>query len=619
MALAMYPAVRRLPRYALLLLASLACRATSRAPELAVSSDNRTPAGSLHGAELTLDLEVRSVRWRPAGDGGYTLRTVAFAERGKPATIPGPLIRVPAGTVIRARLTNTLPDSTIVVHGMQSRPGVEEPGLALRPGESRELRFAAGEPGTYFYWGGRPGNSLEDRIWFDEELSGGFIVDPPGKIPDDRVFVIGMWSKFADSTRPGDADTAEVFLVNGRTWPHAPIIRVPVGDTVRWRWINASSSSHPMHLHGVYFEVASRGDARRDSLYDPGRRPREVTELMFPGGTMLMRWAPARPGNWLFHCHFAFHVSPEATAGLSPHGDQLPHMAGLALGIEATGGSVAPPPAAPRRLRLLVQEQANRVRGGPGYGFVLDQGEGIAPDSVEIPGPPLVLTRGQPVAITVVNHLHQPTAVHWHGMELESYFDGVPDVSGAPPAVFRPIAPGDSFVARFTPPRAGTFIYHTHFQELDQMVRGLYGALLVLEPGQRYDPAVDHLVIVGGNGPVVGLDSIHSMINGAERPAAIRLAGGRIHRLRIISIDVDRRIRFSLWRDSTLATWRAVAKDGADLAPALAGDRAATLLTGPGETADFLVTPGRDDRLTLRIEAPFIDVPWSTTLPLEIE
>jgi FtsP/CotA-like multicopper oxidase with cupredoxin domain len=294
-------------------------------------------------------------------------------------------------------------------------------------------------------------------------------------------------------------------------------------------------------------------------------------------------------------------------------------MAGLALGIEATGGSVAPPPTAPRRLRLLVQERANRIRGGPGYGFVLDRGGVIPPDSVAIPGPPLILTRGQPVAITVVNHLRQATAVHWHGMELESYFDGVPDVSGIPPALFHPIAPGDSFTARFTPPRAGTFIYHTHFQESDQIVRGLYGALLVLEPGTRYDPERDHVVLVGGNGPIVGRDSLHSMINGAEQPPPIRLSAGRTHRLRLVSIDADRRIRFSLWRDSALAIWRAVAKDGAELPATLAGDRPATLLTGPGETADFLVTPGPGERLALRIEAPYVDVPWATVLPLEIQ
>jgi FtsP/CotA-like multicopper oxidase with cupredoxin domain len=46
-------------------------------------------------------------------------------------------------------------------------------------------------------------------------------------------------------------------------------------------------------------------------------------------------------------------------------------------------------------------------------------------------GPPIVLTRGQPVEIEVVNRVKDPTAIHWHGIELESYYDGVPGWSGA--------------------------------------------------------------------------------------------------------------------------------------------------------------------------------------------
>ena len=52
------------------------------------------------------------------------------------------------------------------------------------------------------------------------------------------------------------------------------------------------------------------------------------------------------------------------------------------------------------------------------------------PDSVEIPGSPLVLTRGELTYITIVNRLSAATAVHWHGMELPSYYDGVTGLSG---------------------------------------------------------------------------------------------------------------------------------------------------------------------------------------------
>jgi hypothetical protein len=61
-------------------------------------------------------------------------------------------------------------------------------------------------------------------------------------------------------------------------------------------------------------------------------------------------------------------------------------------------------------------------------GYVLaEDGTAPASDSVDIPGRPLVLTRGEATAVTVVNRLREPTAVHWHGLELESYSDGMAD------------------------------------------------------------------------------------------------------------------------------------------------------------------------------------------------
>ncbi len=104
---------------------------------------------------------------------------------------------------------------------------------------------------------------------------------------------------------------------------------------------------------------------------------------------------------------------------------------------------------------------------------------------MSIPGPTLVLRRGEPVEIALVNELPEATAVHWHGMELDSYYDGVHGWSGAGARVTPIIEPGATFVVRFTPPRTGTFIYHTHLHDHRQLPAGLYGALLVVDPGSR--------------------------------------------------------------------------------------------------------------------------------------
>lgn len=88
-----------------------------------------------------------------------------------------------------------------------------------------------------------------------------------------------------------------------------------------------------------------------------------------------------------------------------------------------------------------------------------------------LPGPELRLRAGEPVAIRVVNDLPEPTTVHWHGIRLVNAADGVPGMTQ------EPIAPGASFVYRFTPPDPGTFMYHSHVGM--QLDRGLYGALVV--------------------------------------------------------------------------------------------------------------------------------------------
>jgi FtsP/CotA-like multicopper oxidase with cupredoxin domain len=80
------------------------------------------------------------------------------------------------------------------------------------------------------------------------------------------------------------------------------------------------------------------------------------------------------------------------------------------------------------------------------------------------------------VRIRVVNKLSEDTTVHWHGIRLPNAMDGVPGLTQ------KPIQPGESFVYEFTPPDAGTFWYHPHVDTLQQLGRGLAGALIVEEP-----------------------------------------------------------------------------------------------------------------------------------------
>ena len=319
---------------------------------------------------------------------------------------------------------------------------------------------------------------------------------------------------------------------------------------------------------------------------------------------MTITWSPERAGRWLFHCHDAFHVAhsmeqdlPVAArmwaSALKGDTTRLPAvahsaegavhaMSGLVLGIDVTGPAAERPSAIRRRIDLTVQQRDRVFGDSVGIGFVVGRPGTIRSDSIDIPGPPLILQRDEAVAITVHNQLAIPTSVHWHGMELESYFDGVGGWSGSATHIAPSIAPRDSFVARFTPPRAGTFIYHSHFGEVRQLSFGLFGPLIVLEPGQRWDPARDRVVIFAVAG--VG-DSALVVAHRSNQP----LRRGVTYRYRFINITAADDVNLDAVQGGTLMSWRRVAKDGADVPNPVSGP--ARLRFGPGETIDVEITP----------------------------
>src|SRR5215212_81067 len=58
----------------------------------AMPNDNRARAGVLRNGVLTVHLVARVAAWRPEGSTGCALTVHAFAEEGRPAQIPGPLL-----------------------------------------------------------------------------------------------------------------------------------------------------------------------------------------------------------------------------------------------------------------------------------------------------------------------------------------------------------------------------------------------------------------------------------------------------------------------------------------------------------------------------------------------
>jgi FtsP/CotA-like multicopper oxidase with cupredoxin domain len=485
--------------------------------------------------------------------------------------------------------------------------------LTVATGDTEWAEFTADAQGTYFYWGAVSGSSgLARRLGFDSQLNGAFIVDPPAPtpVPEDRIFLISLWndSTHADGRIRFDR---EFWAINGAGWPETERLEATVGDSIRWRVINASADVHPMHLHGFYFRVDALGAPGRDVIYEPTQRRMAVTERLTPGMTMQLVWSPDRAGGWIFHCHMTVHLLPQPQLA-GQHGRSEAHdpdrhledsMSGLILAIEVHPGprrTEAGAERARRFLRLFIHsDSAAADSAGRRFTAVLQRGTAEpASDSVPAMGSPLVLERGEPTSIMVINRTGEPTSIHWHGLELESFFDGVVGLGGMPGMRTPPVMPTDSFEVRITPPRAGTFMYHTHMDDVRQQSGGLYGSFLVYEPGARTDPARDIPLMIANDasGGVV--------IDGSRVPDTLRVRVGVTIRLRIANITVaNPMLVMRLVQGGEPVTWRHVATDGFERPAGSVAPTPAALPVSNGEIRDVEFTADRVGDLTFEVRA----------------
>ena len=611
-------------------------------PELIALNDNRNPAGSLRNGVLSVRLEARNGIWQPDGASGAKITVAAFGEPGRPLRNPGPVLRVPAGTEIRASVTNRLA-APLWIYGMGTARGFRSDSFDIAPGATREIRFRVADAGLFYYAGRTTKNPVFARTGDDSQLHGVIAVDPAGARtrPADRIFVVSTWFTIDSTSRSGLGPHPNLSF-NGRSWPHTESLTATQGDSLHWRFVNLTPFEHPLHLHGFYFTVDAKGDGVRDTAYGPGARRLGVTEVVLPGQTMGISWLADRSGNWIFHCHLASHIASEAALEadrrMPPAGTMSPmlhaaayplprrgnpmqdHMSGLVLGIR-----VAPKGRAPvstrleRPIRLIIRSRASVYGDYAGYSYVLGGSAAEAdPAAMPVPGPTLVLEKNQPVAITIVNRSHEEAAVHWHGIELASLPDGVGGWSGNGITTLPMIAPGDSFTVHFTPPRAGTFMYHSHSNEFQQIGSGLYGAIVVTDSPATRDSSTDRVLLFSDDGPTVNFfrPPPAALLNGRPLSDTLALRAGVPERLRFINIRTDFMMTLRLLDGGTPVRWRTVAKDGADL-PASAAETAphpAVITLSPGETADVELTPaagplGLEVTLPMLKEVPAVVVP----------
>ena len=210
-----------------------------------------------------------------------------------------------------------------------------------------------------------------------------------------------------------------------------------------------------------------------------------------------------------------------------------------------------------------------------------------------LPGPVIKAKKGDTVVVNVVNNLQEPTMIHWHGIRLEASMDGTGVVQG-------PILPGEQFEYRFTVPDAGTFWYHSHENEVQQMERGMYGALIVKDDN---DPAmdeerifmIDDMKLTKSNdfkrGNFIqrwierhdGREGETLLINGKENPL-IEIYAGQVERWRFVNSSSARYFRLHLDGNP----FKIIATDGGLIESPI---EVSEVLLVPGERVDIVVGP----------------------------
>ena len=228
---------------------------------------------------------------------------------GYNGSTPGPTIEAVEGDRVRIYVTNKLKEHTtvhwhglILPSGMDGVGGLSHPPIG--PGETYAYEFTLQQQGTHMY---HPHG--DEMVQLALGMMGLFIIHPrePADPPVDRDYALLLhnWAVHPGTYRPDPAVMVEfdLWTMNSKVFPAIEPILAQTGERVRIRMANLSMWNHPMHLHGVQFQVTGS---------DGGRWPRalwrsEVTEIVGVGQTRDIEFT-AVPGDWAFHCHMSHHT-----------------------------------------------------------------------------------------------------------------------------------------------------------------------------------------------------------------------------------------------------------------------------------------------------------------------
>lgn len=214
--------------------------------------------------------------------------------------VPGPTIKVNEGDQVRVIVQNNLPEHTAVHwHGMQlpnaqdGVPDITQPHVM--PGQTYTYEWTAKSTGTHWYHSHMGGGQVGRGLY------GGLVVTPAlGDIAADKHYTIAI------------GDGANGFTFNGKSYPATVPLTARVNQKVHVRLIGAGPEMiHPMHLHGVPFQVVAQDGNKLASPYTVD------TLNVGVGQTYDIVFQPKEIGKWLLHCHiFSHSEGPNGMIGL---------------------------------------------------------------------------------------------------------------------------------------------------------------------------------------------------------------------------------------------------------------------------------------------------------------
>lgn len=213
-------------------------------------------------------------------------------------TVPGPVLRVEEGDIVRVHFTNTHHQPhTIHWHGIyteQQHDGVPHTSRSVMPGETYVYEFVAENAGTYIYH-----CHVDSYRHIDMGMYGAVIIEPRGEATWDREYtlILDDWDSEIEPLATQYDPVPNHFLINGKAFPSLPMLPLVVGETTRVRLINIGYSNVAMHLHGPSFEVVATDGHPLPQPY------RKDTIDVAPGERYEIEITPSKAGLYPFHAH----------------------------------------------------------------------------------------------------------------------------------------------------------------------------------------------------------------------------------------------------------------------------------------------------------------------------